>query len=1064
MAKKQKNKPVRLKQALVLNSFILDLFGAASLETFSEHLKDPALEKYDENNVSYFCHELMSRLFRNSNFTKEMLLEYDQNIFRHTQIISEKRKENIQWKYFQYLALLFTEIYLDRYFNHRANLLEDINRFLVEKFRTKEDAYHDISLFTLKDLNKLAFWNATGSGKTLLMHINILQFYHYSKQKDLNKVFLLTPNEGLSKQHLIEFELSSIHAKGFSKNDTPFHNNPHVEVIEITKLSETSGEKTVAVDSFEENNLVLVDEGHRGSSGDVWKKMRDKLSTNGFSFEYSATFGQAISAANGAKREELLNEYGKATLFDYSYKYFYNDGYGKNYRILNINDIWNENMVTRYLIASLLTFYEQMKLYLSEENSIRSFLLEKPLSIYVGSSVTAVRTVGKREVSDVIEILRFFEKFINNRKESIVNIARLIGGEDGLIDKNNRPIFNNQFHYLKLADLTAEAIYEGILSTLFNSNISGAKLHLDNLKGQEGEIGLRIGNSEYFGVISVGDDAKLLKLCADNGLSTFDKDFANRSLFADINNPDSKINILIGSKKFNTGWSSWRVASMCLLNVGRGEGSEIIQLFGRGVRLKGYGYSLKRSNALDFSICPPQIPSHISLLETLNIFGIHADYMEQFKQYLEEEGVPTNDSHKKEIALPVVPNPSFCNTRLKYIKIKEGHDFKKEKTVILDAKGNGVSVFLNYYPKVQILKSQRKATDALEINLNQGILTPKHLAFVDWDKVYFALLQYKKEKCWYNLNISKSVLKEIAFVPGWYDLRIPATDLMFDNFSKRTKMWQDILITLLKLYTERCYNIAKSKWISENVVIAFLDENNPNFIKEYQISIHQDLENIIEKTYQLKTQLKTKQFSANFKLDVNFEALFFSQHLYQPLLYIPAKEYVANGSKFIDVKPIALNEGEKTFLEDLKLFYDTDRQFFQNKELYILRNQSKKGIGFFESNGFYPDFIVWLLVEEKQYITFIDPKGIRNLREGMNSPKIQLHKYIREKIEKSLKDKTIILNSFIVSNTPFKEVDFWKEGETIASFNTNHVFFEKEQKDYYISKIFHSIIQSSEAM
>ena len=34
---------------------------------------------------------------------------------------------------------------------------------------------------------------------------------------------------------------------------------------------------------------------------------------------------------------------------------------------------------------------------------------------------------------------------------------------------------------------------------------------------------------------------------------------------------------------------------MGLMNVGKGEGAQIIQLFGRGVRLKGYDLSLKRS-------------------------------------------------------------------------------------------------------------------------------------------------------------------------------------------------------------------------------------------------------------------------------------------------------------------------------------------------------------------------------------------------------------------------------------------------------------------------------------
>ena len=76
-----------------------------------------------------------------------------------------------------------------------------------------------------------------------------------------------------------------------------------------------------------------MDEGHKGSGGEVWRKIRDKLGETGFTFEYSATFGQALAAANKA---DLVEEYGKAIVFDYSYRYFYGDGYGKNFRILNI--------------------------------------------------------------------------------------------------------------------------------------------------------------------------------------------------------------------------------------------------------------------------------------------------------------------------------------------------------------------------------------------------------------------------------------------------------------------------------------------------------------------------------------------------------------------------------------------------------------------------------------------------------------------------------------------------------------------------------------------------------
>ena len=67
-----------------------------------------------------------------------------------------------------------------------------------------------------------------------------------------------------------------------------------------------------------------------------------------------------------------------------------------------------------------------------------------------------------------------------------------------------------------------------------------------------------------------------------------------------------------------------------------------------------------------------------------------------------------------------------------------------------------------------------------------------------------------------------------------------------------------------------------------------------------------------------------------------------------------------------------------------------------NSELYLLRNMSRgRGIGFFEAGNFYPDFIVWMLAGKKEYVSFVDPKGIRNL-EGPNDPKIRFYRTIKE--------------------------------------------------------------------
>ena len=161
MAKKStKQQQVRLSQALVLNKYMLSLFGCTSLEALAVNLKDAALERYDENNVSLFYHEIMNRMYGSPNFTAEQLLQYDQNIYTATQQISEKRSENIKWKYYQYLSLLFTEIYLDRYFSDKFLLLADLNNYLENEFQKDTLNYNGIETFTENDINKFAFWIA----------------------------------------------------------------------------------------------------------------------------------------------------------------------------------------------------------------------------------------------------------------------------------------------------------------------------------------------------------------------------------------------------------------------------------------------------------------------------------------------------------------------------------------------------------------------------------------------------------------------------------------------------------------------------------------------------------------------------------------------------------------------------------------------------------------------------------------------------------------------------------------------------------------------------------------
>ena len=151
----------------------------------------------------------------------------------------------------------------------------------------------------------------------------------------------------------------------------------------------------------------------------------------------------------------------------------------------------------------------------------------------------------------------------------------------------------------------------------------------------------------------------------------------------------------------------------------------------------------------------------------------------------------------------------------------------------------------------------------------------------------------------------------------------------------------------------------------------------------------------------------------------------------------------------VKISPVALNLGEQTFVRDVRSYYNEHKQdTLAGKELYLLRNESRKGIGFFEANNFYPDFILWVNDGERQHVTFIDPKGIRNLHR-LEDPKIQLHKLLKTEVEPQLGDANITLDSFIISNTPYEEVSFWGDQQ---DFKKNHVIFQADDK--YVSELF----------
>ncbi|EIK1008619.1 type III restriction endonuclease subunit R, partial [Salmonella enterica] len=671
----------------------------------------------------------------------------------------------------------------------------------------------------------------------------------------------------------------------------------------------------------------------------------------------------------------------------------------------------------------LLSFYQQQYLFNKNKDKLGEFNIEKPLWVFVGNTVSG-------EDSDIHAVLRFLAWFLNNEVQAKSWIRDLVENKARILDTKDRNIFEKRFTALINGP---EDIYLDILARLFNTTHSGQRLRVLNLIGSKGELALQVGEAEPFGLINIGDSPSLYKMCEEDTTFDYQRDDFAKSLFHTLNDKDSQLHILIGSRKFTEGWSSWRVSTMGLLNMGRGEGSQIIQLFGRGVRLKGRNYSLKRST-------PGERPKglHLEKLETLNIFGVRADYMATFKQYLEDEGITPSDEI---LELNFETRPNMPNTKLKTLKLKDGYKdnqkngFKRvyfpelyEVPAELQGKIKHPHIKLDLYPKLESIDTSRKG-DNTPVNVrNEAKLDYKVISAFDFDRLYLAIQAYKLQRGWSNLRLDKQRLIDFCLgkaniANNWYTLSIPASELEIKQYSDIAKQ-EDIMLRLLTDYTDRFYNALKNAYEGQFYEITQVNEDDPCMIKMYHFEIEEsddglDYTKRLEQLQQIVAQGdigKAKSWNAPGMIAVTFD-----KHLYYPLLSIEK-----NADLPLKMRPTAFDApSEITFIKDLQEFIETPKgqKTIGNKSLYLLRNADSKakGLGFATAGNFYPDFLLWLVDDEsgKQWLSLIDPKGIRNL--NLDDAKFGLYKEIKE-LENKLSDDKLSLSAFIISETRFVDL------------------------------------------
>jgi len=780
----------------------------------------------------------------------------------------------------------------------------------------------------LRRINRLAFYMATGAGKTHLMHINLMQAWErLTPGMGLPPgrrppAYVIAPSGDLAAQHARELRrFFPGHSVLFVEDGQDagvteaviraLQKGGDIRVLTTHQLAEVMkrlrGGFFGESNPFGEANLVFADEGHKGATSDTgWRDDRNRLiGERGFCFEYSATFTQSIK-----EKTPLLREYAKAILFDYPYSRFYRDGYGKkpaffpkedaekiaagllggkpsktDLRELTGEDRW------RLFVQQLARFAEQVEAHragVSLPDYVRHGFAA-PLMLLMG-----LRVDDKDGTSNVKEVIGFLSRFLANADDESRQgfIAECGAAGRARFDVLLRHVF-----------------HAATLSTLEVRRLSGS------------ELGLKVsGAARYFGVVYVGNvDAVGWEAEEDRLTGSLIDAFFDRGDAPDIN-------LVVAARMLAEGWNSHRISSLGLVELGKSRGSLVVQLFGRGVRLAGVAQAkLKRGGRYEQA-------------ERFDVFGYQAAYLKTFI----EEAETAEIVEEKTLEIRIELKSDEPNGRR---ILKPGAGFAESGRIVELAR-DGVFDRLcraGAHPVGEFIRlDARPLVDvrALFESVAAGRIEPNY-------RIGYAAFQACCEQALAEVAIpAVARLGEADFFQRWAGNRMN---------------------TLLAAY----YRRHAHDWEFEHAEVAGLSEaesRNLNF-GAYRISGAAAIIDEIEKRFVLDHHIPPGAYSrrpgedqadkARFGEDVL--AVLCEPHLYSPLLVRLL------GHDDIRIAPDRLEPSELRFVEKINAYAETH----PGMQIALLRNQKEWGF-----LGFYPDFVLWLRHEGIEHVVFIDPKGL----------------------------------------------------------------------------------------
>ncbi|MCM8822657.1 MAG: DEAD/DEAH box helicase family protein [Candidatus Omnitrophica bacterium] len=544
---------------------------------------------------------------------------------------------------------------LNFYHHYRQNGLEDIYDYNLKRERKtakylleypEDYPVVDNKISFAHFINRMSFWMATGSGKTLIIVklIELLGKLIAEKELPARDILFLAHRDDLLdqfKNHVEEFNSFNFDTKINLKslrdyesvkreNALPFAKNEiTVFYYRSDLISDEHKEKIVNFQNYDNGGqwYILLDEAHKGDKEDSKRQiLYSILSRNGFLFNFSATFTDPRDFATCA--------------FNFNLSKFVEEGYGKHIYVSgqDVTAFRRETDFSKQEKQKIVLKVLLLQAYINKNSEkirkIDAKLYHRPLLLAL------VNSVNKPDAD-----LQLFFKEIESIAAQEPAERILTSAKDELIaELSVNPAFyfeENENVILNIGELKKIG-YKEILKYVFNARMPGA-IEISFRPSDKSQVAFKLTTSDrYFALIKTGEMPQWLK--SELNRFNINHRFENEVFFETLNHDDSDINILMGSRSFYEGWDSNRPNIVLFINIGVGSDAKkfVLQSVGRGVRIEPIKNKRKRlqnlfnANEVEGNLFE-KIKDSILPIESLFILGTNAANLREIIATLKSE-------------------------------------------------------------------------------------------------------------------------------------------------------------------------------------------------------------------------------------------------------------------------------------------------------------------------------------------------------------------------------------------------------------------------------------------